>query len=188
MSAPKAPGSQNTQNSKPLLDQIGGHGQDLLDRTDSLILNLLQNDFPVSPRPYQDLADRLNAAHGASLSEDDVLLRVAALRDRGRLRRLGAILNSGPLGYSSTLCAVSVPPELLEKISGLINDRPEVTHNYVRDHKLNVWFTFCHHDRSQLETFLSELEAIEGLGPVLQLPARKVYKIRAVFDLPVSPK
>jgi DNA-binding Lrp family transcriptional regulator len=161
---------------------------DALDRIDRLLLNLLQDDFPVAPRPYAVLAERLTEGHGITLSEDQILSRALALRDKGPIRRLGAILNSRPLGYQSTLCAVAVPPELLEKVAALISARPEVTHNYVRDHELNVWFTFCHHDRARLDEFLTELAAVEGLGAVLELPARKVYKIRAVFELPIPPE
>jgi DNA-binding Lrp family transcriptional regulator len=159
---------------------------DGLDRLDKILLNLIQDDFPVHPRPYRVLADRLEAAGGGRLAEEQVLARVASLRSRGHLRRLGAIMNPGPLGYSSTLCAVKVPPELLDRTAALINARPEVTHNYVRDDDLNVWFTFCHRGRGELEAFLAELAAQPGLGPVLELPARKVYKIRAVFNLPPS--
>ena len=156
------------------------------DRVDKLILNLLQDDFPVCPRPYLELSRRLKEKDAISLSEEELLKRVSALRSSRRLRRLGAILNSGPLGYSSTLCAVSAPPGLVEAVADLINKRPEVTHNYIRNHELNIWFTFCHHDRRELEGFLAQLREIEGLGPILELPASKVYKIRAVFNLPVS--
>ena len=164
----------------------GRASSDDLDRVDKLLLNLIQDEFPIHPRPYQALAERLAAAGGPTLLEREVLARVNSLRDRGHLRRLGAILNSGPLGYRSTLCAVKVPPELLDRTAALINARPEVTHNYVRDDDLNVWFTFCHRDRSELEAFLAELGALPGLGPVLELPAKRVYKIRAVFNLPPS--
>jgi DNA-binding Lrp family transcriptional regulator len=158
-----------------------------LDRLDRMLLNLIQDDFPVDPRPYRVLADRLEAAGGGRLDEGRVLARVDSLRGRGHLRRLGAIVNSGPLGYRSTLCAAKVPPDILDRTAAMINARPEVTHNYVREGDLNVWFTFCHRDRSALEAFLAELAALPGLGPVLELPARRVYKIRAVFNLPTSP-
>ena len=165
----------------------GGSPAPALDRLDKLLLNLLQGDFPLTPRPYQELSERLREAGGGHLAEAELLARVNSLRDRRHVRRLGAILNSGPLGYRSTLCAVSVPEPLLERVAAIINQRPEVTHNYVRDDALNLWFTFCHHDRARLDELLGQLRAIEGLGEVFELPARKVYKIRAVFSLPVTP-
>jgi DNA-binding Lrp family transcriptional regulator len=160
--------------------------EDRLDRIDRLILNEVQDDFPIHQRPYEVLADRLNKNSDLSLSEREVIERVNSLRDRGFLRRLGAIFNSGPLGYRSTLCAAKVPEDLLELVAEKINQRPEVTHNYVRNDQYNVWFTFCHNHQSILEDFLKELRSIEGMGDVLELPAKKVYKIRAVFNLPVE--
>ena len=166
---------------------MSGAGKSGLDRLDQLVLNLLQDGFPIVARPYRDLASRLSLLSGESLSEDELFNRVNSLRDRGHLRRLGAILNSGPLGYRSTLCAAKVSPEALDAVADLIGRRPEVTHNYVRDDDLNVWFTFCHRERGGLEAFLGELRAVGGLDEILELPARKVYKIRAVFDIPVAP-
>jgi DNA-binding Lrp family transcriptional regulator len=158
----------------------------LLDNLDRLILNAIQDNFPVASRPYLILAERLNRESNLKLSEENVLARVNSLRAHGILRRLGAIFNSGPLGYRSTLCAVEVPEHLLALVTELINQRPEITHNYIRDHKFNVWFTFCHNEPGQLEQFLNSLRATEGLGEAITLPARKVYKIRAVFNLPIS--
>jgi DNA-binding Lrp family transcriptional regulator len=159
---------------------------DILDRIDRLILNAVQEEFPIHSRPYQVLSVRLNQSNGLKLSESDILTRVNSLRDRGFLRRLGAIFNSEPLGYRSTLCAAKVPDHLLEFVAAKINQRPEVTHNYVRNDAFNVWFTFCHNQGNSLEDFLKQLRAIEGIGDVFELPAKKVYKIRAVFKLPVE--
>jgi DNA-binding Lrp family transcriptional regulator len=156
-----------------------------LDRLDRLILNSLQDDFPLDPRPYRVLARRLTAAAGRELDEDEVWRRTATLREHGLIRRLGAVFNSGPLGLRTTLCAAQVPEELLETAAALINARPEVTHNYVRRCELNVWFTFTHGDPAALSDFLTQLQAIEGLGPVYEFEASRVFKIRAVFDVPL---
>ncbi|MDR1487229.1 MAG: Lrp/AsnC family transcriptional regulator [Deltaproteobacteria bacterium] len=154
-----------------------------LDHIDTLILNAVQDDFPVCERPYYDLAQQLNQEHRLALDEKTLLERVNTLRDGGFLRRLGAIFNSAPLGYRSTLCAAKVPHYLLEEVAEIINQRPEVTHNYVRNDDFNVWFTFCHNRQSSLDDFLTQLRAIEGIGAIFDLPASKVYKIRAVFTI-----
>jgi DNA-binding Lrp family transcriptional regulator len=153
-----------------------------LDPLDRSLLNALQDDFPVDARPYRVLAERLSAETGLELDEDEVFRRTEKLRDRGLIRRLGGVFNSGPLGFRTTLCALKAPPELLAEAAAFINARPEVTHNYVRDCELNVWFTFTHRDPIVLENFLARLRAVKGLGPVFEFEASKVYKIRAVFD------
>jgi DNA-binding Lrp family transcriptional regulator len=156
-----------------------------LDLIDKLVLNALQDDFPIHPRPWLVLAERLAKEKNLALTETQLLERVNSLKRRGYIRRLGAIFNSKPLGFCSTLCAAQVPAELFEPTTKFINDRDEVTHNYERDHEINVWFTFCHNSRKQLESFLAQLRAIKGLDRVIDLPAQKVYKIKAIFTLPV---
>jgi DNA-binding Lrp family transcriptional regulator len=158
---------------------------DRLSNLDKLALNLVQDGFPIHPKPYDVLAERLKEQTGNALTGNELLDIVNSLKERGFLRRLGAIFNSSPLGYRSTLCAASVPAELLDKVVPIINARPEVTHNYIRDNKINVWFTFCHNSSATLNSFLDELKSIKGIGKVFDLPANKVYKIRAVFNLPV---
>ncbi|MDR0356154.1 MAG: Lrp/AsnC family transcriptional regulator [Deltaproteobacteria bacterium] len=157
----------------------------MLDDLDKMVLNLVQDDFPVHPRPYDVLAEKISKTSGWKMTGLEFLERVRSLRGRGFLRRLGGIFNSGPLGYRSTLCAAVAPEEVLEKISDMVNQRPEITHNYLRDDEVNLWFTFCHGRQESLDAFLAELRAVEGIGEIFELPARKVYKIRAVFDLPL---
>jgi DNA-binding Lrp family transcriptional regulator len=158
----------------------------MLSHIDKQVLNLVQDNFPVHPRPYEVLAERLNNTSNLNLTASELLAVVNSLTKRGFIRRLGGIFNSAPLGYRSTLCAAKVPEEILETVTKLINARPEITHNYLRNDQINLWFTFCHDHQETLEAFLTELRAIKGIGEVFDLPAKKVYKIRAVFNLPVT--
>jgi DNA-binding Lrp family transcriptional regulator len=161
-------------------------GPSELSHLDKLVLNLVQDGFPIHPRPYEVLALRLSSVTGQAISGDEFLSIVNSLKDRGFLRRLGGIFNSAPLGYRSTLCAAQVPEAILTVAVAAINARPEITHNYIRTGPINVWFTFCHDSAETLASFLEGLRALEGMGRVFEFPARKVYKIRAVFNLPVT--
>ncbi|MDR2300786.1 MAG: Lrp/AsnC family transcriptional regulator [Deltaproteobacteria bacterium] len=159
---------------------------DRLNHLDKLALNLVQDGFPIHPKPYDVLAARLKERTGYELSGLEFLNIVNSLKKRGFLRRLGGIFNSAPLGYRSTLCAARVPDEILDEVVATINARAEVTHNYIRANKINVWFTFCHDSVETLNSFLDQLRSIKGIGEVFDLPAKKVYKIRAVFNLPLQ--
>jgi DNA-binding Lrp family transcriptional regulator len=159
---------------------------DQLSAQDKHVLNLVQDGFPVAPKPYEVLAKRLNKQTGEQLTGDEVLTIVNSLKSKGYLRRLGAIFNPAPLGYRSTLCAAMVPDNILTQVVNIINTRPEITHNYIRNNKINVWFTFCHNTTETLNSFLSELKSIQGIAEVFELPAKKVFKIRAVFNLSPS--
>lgn len=155
--------------------------QTQLDRLDRLILNTIQGGFPVDTQPYQVLAERLNAEHNLELSGHEVWTRVAAMKRNGFIRRLGAIFNAGPLGYRSTLCAARVPEDKLMLFSGLVNQAPQVTHNYLRSDNLNIWFTFTSDQPLELSNFLTWLKAESGVEEVHVLESEKLFKIKVDF-------
>jgi DNA-binding Lrp family transcriptional regulator len=89
----------------------------------------------------------------------------------------------GKLGYVSTLCAARVPPEKLGRFTAAVNRHPGVTHNYLRENAFNVWFTFIAPSREEIEASLRQISAETGITEILNLPATKVFKIRAQFDV-----
>ena len=152
-----------------------------LDHLDRLILNAVQSDFPVEARPYAVLAERLNRAAGLDLTEDDVQARLLALRQKGIVRRLGAVFNARDLGYQSTLCAARVPADKLALFRNLTGQAPQITHNYLRTGEMNAWFTFTSRGPEELDEFLARLKEEAGLAEVLVLEAEKIFKIKVDF-------
>jgi DNA-binding Lrp family transcriptional regulator len=157
-----------------------------LTRVERLILDALQEGLPISPRPFRELALSLDASHGLGLSEEALIGALKGLKARNFLRRLGGIFNSRPLGYLSTLCAAKVPEGKLGAFTDRVNSCPQVTHNYVRDNPLNVWFTFSYRDEAELQGLLDALKRETGVSEIYQLGARRIFKIRAVFKLSPS--
>jgi len=147
-----------------------------LDDLDKAILNEIQSHFPLVSRPYAEVAGRVGA------SEDEVLIRVQAMYDAGVIRRIGANFTSRKLGYTSTLCAAGVPPEQLERFVETVNRYPGVTHNYLRRHRYNVWFTLIAESTNRLEQILEEISRSTGVE-VLSLPAQEVFKIKVDFPV-----
>jgi DNA-binding Lrp family transcriptional regulator len=158
---------------------------DKLDLVDRLILDALQDQFPLAPRPFAILAARINEANDLSLTEEEVLERVKSLRERRFVRRMGAIFNHNKLGYQSTLCAARAPDDKIESFARLVNSSRWVTHNYLRNDSLNIWFTFCYKSHQQLIDFFNHLKKESGISDIYEMPSQKIYKIRAVFK--VSP-
>lgn len=148
-----------------------------LDDTDKLILNRIQSDFPITSRPYLAVADELN------LTEKEVLHRVSRLKKTGIIRRIGGNFVPGKLGYVSTLCAASVPTNRIDQFAEVVNRYPGVTHNYQRDNKYNVWFTFIAPSMEEIQENLNQISQETGVGDILNLPATNVFKIRAQFDV-----
>ena len=147
-----------------------------LDHLDRAILNEIQSHFPIVSRPYAEVGERLGA------SEAEVLARVQALVDAGIIRRVGANFTSRKLGYTSTLCAASVPPEQVEKFVEVVNHYPGVTHNYLRRHRYNVWFTLIAESEERLNEILGEISQASGVE-VLSLPAQEIFKIKVDFPV-----
>ena len=148
-----------------------------LDALDRRIINDIQSDFPLDRRPFQTIADRLD------LSEAEVLARIRRLKERGIIRRIGANFVPEKLGYVSTLCAARVPAEKISQFAGAVNAYAGVTHNYVRENRFNVWFTFIAPSREDIEENLAEISKKTGISEILNLPATRVYKIRAHFNI-----
>lgn len=148
-----------------------------MDETDRKILNLIQSDFPVHPRPFRELGRLLG------LSEAQVLQRVRQMKASGVIRRIGGSFDSRKLGFYSTLCAARVPDQDLERFNRIINSYPGVTHNYQRNHKYNIWFTLIGESQEAVMRTLEEMARRAGVGEIVSLPARRTFKIRVKFEL-----
>ncbi len=150
-----------------------------MDEIDSRILRELQHDFPLSERPYEVAAERLQ------ISTEQLWARVKRMLDEGVIRRMGASFDSNKLGFRSTLAAVSVEPELVDRAAKVIEQFPEVTHNYLRNDAFNIWFTLIAVDEKRIEDVLEEIRTTLSLekSAVLNLPMKKLFKLDARFDV-----
>ncbi|MEA1947050.1 MAG: AsnC family transcriptional regulator [Thermodesulfobacteriota bacterium] len=148
-----------------------------IDDMNRAILNLIQSDFPITPRPYLAIAERLG------FSENDVIKRLGRLKKKGIIRRIGGNFVPEKLGFVSTLCAARVPEDKIQSFAVAVNRYPGVTHNYQRDNKYNVWFTFIAPSMEAIEENLKNISQQTGIKEIINLPATKVFKIKAHFDL-----
>ncbi|KJS11744.1 MAG: transcriptional regulator [Desulfotomaculum sp. BICA1-6] len=148
-----------------------------LDHIDRNILQIIQSDFPLVERPY------LQVAESIGITEGEVLERIGRMQEQGLIRRLGGLFNSRQLGYTGTLCAMRVPPEDIERIAGIINEYHGVTHNYLRNHDYNMWFTLLAESDNRLKELLAEISHKTGIDHILDLPAVNLFKVRVNFEL-----
>jgi DNA-binding Lrp family transcriptional regulator len=150
-----------------------------MEEIDSRILRELQDNFPLSERPYEIMAEKLQ------LSAEQLWTRVRRMLDEGIIRRMGASFDSKKLGFSSTLAAVSVEAELVDRASQVIGQFPEVTHNYLRNDTFNIWFTLIAADEERIESVLEEIRTSLSLAKsaVLNLPVKRLFKLDARFDV-----
>jgi siroheme decarboxylase len=150
-----------------------------LDDTDRRLLNLMQGSFPLEPRPYARVAE------AAAIPEAEVLTRVQHLLDERIIRQVTPIYDTRALGYSSMLVAAKVDPEHPWRAAKVINAHPGVSHNYLRNHEFNIWFTIATEPDSKLglEGTLAALAEEAGAESVRQLPTLKLFKIRMDLEM-----
>ncbi len=150
-----------------------------LDELDRKLLNLLQGSFPIASRPYEHVAEL------AGLPEQEVLTRTKRLLDERIIREITPIFDTRVLGYSSMLVAAKVDPENPWRAAKIINSHPGVSHNYLRDHEFNLWFTVATEPGSPLglDGTLDLLQELTGAESVRQLPTLRLFKIRMDLEM-----
>ncbi len=150
-----------------------------IDDVDRRILNLMQGSFPLEPRPYGAVAAL------AGLGEAEVMARVQRLLDDRIIRQVTPIYDTRALGYGSMLVAAKVDPEHPWRAAKIINSHPGVSHNYLRNHDFNMWFTLAVEGDSKLglQGTLDVLQELTGAESIRQLPTLKLFKIRMDLDM-----
>ncbi len=147
----------------------------MLDEFDARLLDAIQSDFPVEAHPFAVLAGPLES------TEADVLDRVKRLHASGLIREMGAVFDLKRLGYVSTLCAARVEEDAISSVVALINSFPEVTHNYLRKHAFNIWFTLIARSAADMDRILDRIRAKAGVQQVMSLPQKRMFKIQVHF-------
>lgn len=147
-----------------------------MDTYDRKILDVIQSKYPIAERPYAEVGRQVG------LTEAEVLARVRALKQKGVVRRIGANFQSDKLGWQSTLCAARVPEDQVESFVAQVNSHPGVTHNYLRKHSFNVWFTCVAPSTEAVREVLADIKRATGIT-VLNLPAYKLFKIKVDFSM-----
>jgi DNA-binding Lrp family transcriptional regulator len=150
-----------------------------LDELDKRLLNLMQGSFPIARRPYA------HVAREAGIEEHEAIARVQHLIDERIIRQVTPIYDTRALGYSSMLVAAKVDPENPWRAAQVINEHPGVSHNYLRDHEFNIWFTIATEPDSPLglDGTLDVLGRLASAESIRQLPTLKLFKIRMDLEM-----
>jgi DNA-binding Lrp family transcriptional regulator len=146
-----------------------------LSRFQKKLCNALQQGLPLCTRPFAEIAGELGT------DEARVLQETRGLLEAGVIRRVCAVVNHRALGMSGTLVAAHVPPEKLEEVAGAVNRLPGVSHNYLRNHNYNLWFTLQERTSQRMRQTLRDLEQRSGVV-FHSLPVTRVFKLDVRFD------
>lgn len=150
-----------------------------LDDLDRKLLDLMQGSFPLEPRPYAAVAA------AAGVAEDEVLRRVSHLIEQRIIRQVTPIYDTRAFGYGSMLVAAKVDSEHPQRAAKIINSHPGVSHNYLRNHEFNLWFTLAVEEDSRLglDGTLEVLQRLTGAESIRQLPTLQLFKIRMDLEM-----
>src|SRR5262245_31023510 len=150
-----------------------------LDEHDKRLMNLLQSNFPLDPEPFALIAGE------AGLGLDDVLARTRRLLEGRIIREITPIFDTRALGYESMLVAAKVDAENPQRAAAIVNSHPGVSHNYLRTHDFNLWFTIATPPDSELglEGTLDVLMRETGAESMRQLPTLTLFKINMNLEM-----
>ncbi len=177
---PEAPADGiSTANATPKL-RSRKHGAAIpLDDTDKRLMNLLQSSFPLDAEPFALLAAE------ADMPADELMERTQRLLDERIIREITPIFDTRALGYSSMLVAAKVDSENPQRAAKIINSHPGVSHNYLRTHEFNLWFTIATPPDSELglEGTLDVLQRMTGAESIRELPTLILFKINMNLEM-----
>ena len=164
---------------RPKLRSRQGGAAVPLDPHDKVLLNLLQSSFPLEPEPFAAIARE------AELPLDDVISHTRRLLDERIIREITPIFDTRALGYASMLVAAKVDRANPHRAAQVINSHPGVSHNYLRTHEFNLWFTIATPPDSALglEGTLDLLQDETGAESIRQLPTLTLFKINMNLEM-----
>lgn len=148
-----------------------------MDNIDKKILNILQKEFPLVEQPFLAIAER------CGITEEETIARIQRMKDKGIIRRIGAVFDGIRLGRASTLCAARVPEDKIDLFVRTVNANKGVTHNYRRNHEYNIWFTATAANLEELTALIAGLKEKTGVDDILDMRAVRTFKINASFDV-----
>lgn len=142
----------------------------MLDQSDRMLIDRLQDGIALVPRPYAMLALE------TGLGEEEIVARIRRYLDEGLLSRFGPMFNADRMGGTFCLCAMSVPENRFDAVAAQVNAFSQVAHNYEREHELNMWFVLATETEEEREKVAQAIEERTGLQ-VLRFPKEEEYFI-----------
>jgi DNA-binding Lrp family transcriptional regulator len=143
--------------------------------TEFALIDRWQHDFPLVEQPFEIVG------RSAALDEQETIRVFRRMREHDLISRIGAVVRPNTVG-ASTLAALQVPPDRIEQVAGIVSREPLVTHNYEREHALNLWFVIAGGNAQAIAATIGSIEAQTGLSTI-ELPMLRAYHLGLGFPL-----
>lgn len=146
----------------------------MLHGNEKKIVNLIQDDIPLTKRPFQSLGEQ------AELSEEKVLAILGSLRERKIIRKFGAILKHQKAGFTRNSMVVwAAPQEKIDAAGRALSSFREVTHCYERTPPFAekyTLFSMVHCREGEEKAILKKLSTAAGIKDYKILTSEEEYK------------
>ncbi|MCX4024848.1 Lrp/AsnC family transcriptional regulator [Spartinivicinus marinus] len=142
----------------------------MMDKLDRQLLNRLQTGIPICEYPFQVIANEL------SCTEQQVIDKLQKMLDSGLLTRFGPLFDINEFGGAFTLVAMQVPSEDFDKVTAIVNQFPQVAHNYQRQHQFNMWFVIATEKTDEIVDIITQIESLTGLR-VYNMPKQEEFYV-----------
>ncbi|MCL4325680.1 MAG: AsnC family transcriptional regulator [Candidatus Thermoplasmatota archaeon] len=148
-----------------------------MDDLDLKILKLLQDDVPITEKPFSELSQKLN------ISESELIRRIKLLKEDNYIFRIAPKVNFSKFTRISALVAIEAKEDGIEKLTELINSISEISHAYIRDNKYNLWITVSADNQDRFDHLIDELKKINGVTDIVIFPSKKIFKLNVKFEV-----
>ncbi|HEX3019287.1 MAG TPA: Lrp/AsnC family transcriptional regulator [Chitinispirillaceae bacterium] len=148
-----------------------------MDKLEKDLLNMVQNDFPLSTHPFQVISEKLG------ISEEHCIDILKKFSDSGVLRSIRAVINWNRIGYFTILIGIKVDPTHISEIAEELQHIDEITHNYSRAGQFNLWFTLIYKSTKEKDALIEHLLNKQGVIDIKEFPTEKTYKIGLKLDV-----
>ncbi len=149
----------------------------MISTMEARLLNALQTEFPLVPRPFAELGRRLG------MTEAEIIGSISRAKADGIIRQIGPVMDGRRLGFHSTLAAMKVSSENLQHTEVVIAAHPGVSHGYERENTFNIWFTLSVGPTQDIDAEIASLKAATGSEVAFSLPVVRMFKLGAYFDM-----
>ncbi|WP_196140167.1 Lrp/AsnC family transcriptional regulator [Aliikangiella sp. G2MR2-5] len=147
-----------------------------LNELEKQLINRLQGDLPLTERPFLQIADELGT------TESEVILVLNRLLEEGVITRFGPLFDISKGSGCFSLCALKVPQTDIDRIASIVNEFPQVAHNYLRDNEWNMWFVLAAKCQDELTAIFEQIVELTGC-PGINCPKEKEFFVG--LNLPV---
>ena len=141
------------------------------------LLNIIQKEFPLEKHPFATIASRLG------ISQKECIAMLESLQERGILREIRPVVNWKEAGLTGVLIGITADPGQVDSVAAAVNTLPGVTHNYLREGRMNLWCTLTYDGEAERRKNIAFMRALPGVSDLKEFASEKTYKIGLVLDV-----